>query len=55
MDILPLKCDCGCTETERKNVCTEDIEGKKIEVEYSLYCKNCGKYLGSFSYGHWEY
>ena len=55
MDSLPLDCDCGCEETEHRNISTENINGIPTEVEYSLYCKKCGKYLGSFSYGHWEY
>ena len=55
MEYLPLKCDCGCNETEKKNVIKEDIDGEMFEVEWSEYCKNCGKYLGYFSYGHWEY
>lgn len=55
MEDLPLKCDCGCNETEKKNVIKEDIDGEMFEVEWSEYCKNCGRYLGYFSYGHWEY
>ena len=55
METLPLRCECGCKETERRNVNTEDIDGVQTEVEYSLYCKNCGTYLGHFAYGHWEY
>lgn len=47
MEDLPLKCDCGCNETEKKNVIKEDIDGEMFEVEWSEYCKKCGKYLGS--------
>ncbi len=55
MEDLPITCDCGCKETEQRNIYKEDIGGILVEVEYSLYCKNCGRYLGSFAYGHWEY
>lgn len=55
MHDLPLDCDCGCTETEERNVYKEDINGISTTVEYSLYCKKCGRYLGFFSYGHWDY
>lgn len=55
MDILPLKCDCGCKDTEERNVEKEDIAGTLTPVEWSLYCKGCGRYLGHFAYGHWEY
>ena len=55
METLPLTCDCGCNETEKRNVIKEDIDGEMFEVEWSEYCKKCGKYLGYFSYGHWEY
>ena len=52
---LPINCDCGCKDTEKRNVVTEVIDGEDVIVEYSLYCVKCGRYLGSFSYGHWEY
>ena len=55
METLPLNCDCGCTETEERNVYKDDICGTLTPVEWDLYCKNCGKYLGHFAYGHWEY
>lgn len=55
MDNLPLECDCGCKGTEQKNICNEEIDGALVPVEYYLYCKECGKYLGYFAYGHWEY
>jgi hypothetical protein len=55
LEDLPLKCDCGCKETEHRNIRTEDIDGISVEVEYRLYCKKCGEYLGSFAYGHWDY
>ena len=50
-DYPPIDCDCGCEETEVRNEVYED--GYRL-VEYSLYCK-CGKYLGHFAYGHWEF
>lgn len=52
MERLPLTCDCGCTETKRENVETQEGAGT---VEYDLHCDKCGKYLGHFAYGHWEY
>ena len=52
---LPLTCDCGCNETERRNVYKEDIGGIFTEVEWHEHCKGCGKYLGSYCYGHWDY
>ncbi len=55
MDDLPIECDCGCKETEKRNVYKEDINGIFTPVEWSLYCKDCGRYLGHFEYGHWEY
>ncbi len=57
MNDLPIKCDCGCQETKKVNVRKEDMDGygTLIPVEWSLYCKGCGRYLGHFAYGHWEY
>ena len=55
MNEFPIKCDCGCDETEKRNVYTENIDGNLVDAEYSLYCKECGTYLGYFSYGHWDY
>lgn len=51
-DYPPIKCHCGNYKEEHRNVCIQDGVG---EVEYDLYCKNCGKYLGYFCYGSWEY
>lgn len=42
---------CNSAESEMKNVVKDN--GYDIS-EYSLYCI-CGEYLGTFSYGHWEY
>ncbi len=55
LEDLPIECDCGCEETEERDVYREDINGIFIPVEYSLYCKGCGRYLGHFAYGYWEY
>lgn len=52
MSELPLKCDCGATETKRENI--EAEPGVDI-VAYDLHCAECGKYLGHFEYGLWEY
>lgn len=49
LEDLPLKCDCGCMEIEHRNIRTDDIDGISVEVEYRLYCKKCGEYLGSFA------
>lgn len=51
-EIYPIDCNCGNYEEEKKDIYTEDCYGI---VEYKLYCKNCGKYLGHFVYGAWEY
>lgn len=48
-------CTCGSDETIHKNSIYEEIDEKTYEVEYSLYCAQCGTYLGHFSYGVWEY
>ena len=48
----PLKCTCGCNETEKYNVHYDVPYG---EVEYHVKCKTCGTYLGSWSYGVWHY
>lgn len=55
MENLPLDCGCGCTETEERNVYKEDICGTFTPVEWDLHCKGCGKYLGHFAYGNWEF
>ena len=55
MEDLPLTCDCGCKEIEERNVYKDDINGIFTTVEYDEYCKGCGKYLGHYFYGHWEY
>lgn len=52
---LPLKCDCGCVETEERNVYTQDINGIFTPVEWDLHCKGCGQYLGHWAYGYWDY
>lgn len=54
MDNVPTRCACGCEEFEKADVYTEEVHGRPVEVEYKLYCKNCGKYLGSYAYGHWS-
>ena len=54
-DELPLDCTCGCTETEDRNVYTENINGIDVPVEWSVHCKSCGMYFGRFVYGHWEF
>lgn len=51
MDELPLTCDCDSNETVHKNPYYDEIG----EVEYDLHCAECGKYLGHFVYGCWEY
>lgn len=50
-DYPPIDCHCGNCEEERRNVYMEDY----FVVEYMSYCKNCGKYLGHFAYGTWDY
>lgn len=36
---------------EKRNICHEECIG---EVEYDCYCKECGCWLYSFSYGYYE-
>lgn len=42
-------------EYQVKKYITHDIDDPKCEVEYSLFCTVCNKYLGTFSYGAWDY
>ena len=42
-------------EYQVKKYITHDIDDPKCEVEYSLFCSLCNKYLGTFSYGAWDY
>ena len=37
------------------NVKLININGIFTTVEYDEHCKGCGRYLGHYSYGHWEY
>ena len=39
MEDLPLTCDCGCKETEERNVYKDDINGIFTTVEYDEHCK----------------
>ena len=43
MEDLPLTCDCGCKETEERNVYKDDINGIFTTVEYDEHCKGCGR------------
>lgn len=58
-DNPPIDCDCGCEETLQVNIeympVPDDWKVIKQKAEYDLCCKKCGKYLGHFAYGHWEY
>lgn len=54
-DNPPIDCKCGCEETEERNIYKEDINGIFVKVEYTLHCKKCGAYLGTYEYGHWSY
>ena len=51
-DNPPIDCKCGCEEKEKRNVVMQKDVG---EVEYTLHCKKCGAYLGTFEYGHWDF
>jgi len=46
---------CNSTNHEKRNIKTTKDENDTIEVEFSLYCKDCGSYLVTFYWGHWEY
>lgn len=48
---LPIECDCGCKETEYYDEYYEEYG----RCEYKTRCANCGRYLGIYSYGHWDY
>ena len=48
---LPLDCDCGCKETEMTDIYYQD----HYMCEYQLRCKQCGKRLGIWAYGTWNY
>lgn len=52
MDNLPLVCDCGCDVTKHEN---SEIDKEIGEVAFDLKCARCGRYLGHFEWGHWEY
>lgn len=54
-DYPPIDCKCGNYEEKRKIMHQETIDNKIVDVEYIRYCKNCGKYLGHFDYGKWDY
>lgn len=55
------KCNsCESHDLEKYNITEteyvyDEEENAKIPAEYSVRCKYCGKYVGHFSYGHWEY
>ena len=51
-DNPPIDCKCGCEVTEKRNTVRDENIG---ELEYTLHCKNCGEYLGTFEYGKWSY
>lgn len=47
----PIACTyCGSKELEDRDFYKEEC----YVVEYSKYCKHCGKKLGTWSYGNWE-
>ena len=48
---LPIECDCGCKETEDYDEYYEEYG----RCEYKTKCANCGRYLGIYSYGYWDY
>lgn len=50
-DRTPIKCPyCKSTLLEDCNVDRMEY----IVLEYDTRCKNCGKILGRWSYGHWD-
>jgi nucleoside 2-deoxyribosyltransferase len=50
------KCEiCNSKNLEKRDIKTaKDSEGV-YETDFTLYCKDCGRYVGTFSEGHWEY
>lgn len=42
------------SNTERRNIQTEEIDGHMVTVIYDCYCKTCGRNLYHFEYGHKE-
>lgn len=44
---------CGAKGKERHEVTDRLDDG--TEAEYTAYCSECGEYLYSFCYGHYEY
>lgn len=50
------KChNCNSTNFEKRNLQTATDMNGEYDVEFNLYCKDCGKYIASFDCGHWEY
>lgn len=50
-DRTPIKCPyCKSTSLEDCNVDRMEY----IVSEYDTRCKNCGKVLGHWNYGHWD-
>lgn len=50
LDYEPIKCSsCGCDDLETFDIYYDEFG----EVEYSVRCLNCGKQLGTWSYGKW--
>lgn len=46
---------CNSTNFDKRNIKTSKDEDGEFEVEFNLYCKDCGEYIVSFDWGHWEY
>ena len=50
-DLAPLKChNCDSNSLEDKNHSFED----SICCSYERWCKDCGKFVNEWSYGHWD-
>lgn len=50
-DYTPIRCPrCKSTSFEDYNIDGTDY----IVFEYDRKCKICGKFLGHWSYGHWD-
>jgi len=50
---------CESINNEKRNIQVatlefEDGQLKDDEVEYDVYCKDCGSYIGNFSWGYWS-
>ena len=46
---------CNSKNHEKRNIKTVKDDNEETEVSFNLYCMDCGNYIASFEWGHWEY